>query len=129
MSQELADKLIEIATDIVKKLDEQNPAYTREQIKELPFDMLSMDPAALQFVVRGAQYLAAFTEEIGKKKDSLQPWVTVYGAGLGMQAVFNRILWIWSRTDKPQGTEPVPPDVVTKAIKEDIERYVKVIAG
>ena len=65
MSQALTDALIHDATTIIKALDGQNPHYTREQIKELPFDMMSMDPQALQFVVRGAQYLAKFTETIG----------------------------------------------------------------
>jgi hypothetical protein len=125
----LVDDLKTQATQIIVALDSGNPDFTRDEVKEFPFDFLGMNPAALQLVIRAGQYMASFTETIDQHKASLLPWVTVYGAGLGMQGVFNRILYIWARTQKPGPNDPLPPPEVQTAIDEDIERYVKLISS
>jgi hypothetical protein len=125
----LVDDLKTQATSFVAALDSASPAFTRDQVKELPFDLLGMNPKALQLLIRAGQYMAKFTEIIDTHKASLLPWVTVYGAGLGMQAVFNRILYVWARTAVPSPAKPeIPPTEVVQAIDDDISRYVKLIA-
>jgi hypothetical protein len=125
----LVDDLKTEATNIFQSLEAAGQILTRDKVKTLPFDLLAMDPAALQLVVQAGQYLARFTTVIDGHKASLLPWVTVYGAGLGMQAVFNRILMVWARTPLPSPSQPdVPPLSVKAAIDQDIPLYVKLIA-
>lgn len=125
----LEDELKTAATDIINDLEDGNGAFTRQQVKEFPFDFLGMHPQALERLIALGQYMSRFTHIIHDHKGSLHPWVTVYGAGLGMQAVFNRILYVWAGTTKPGANDPKPPAEVQQAIDEDIPRYVKLIAS
>lgn len=124
----LEDELRTKAGEIIGALEAGGQGqFTREQVKELPFDLMSMNPEALQRLINAGQYLAAFTAVIHAHRASLFPWVTVYGGGVGMQLVFNRMIYLWARST-PTNDGSVPAEVQA-AIDEDIPRYVKVISS
>jgi hypothetical protein len=123
----LEDELKHKAKEIIEALEAGGQGlFTREEVRELPFDLMSMNPSALQRLINAGQYLAAFTAVIHVHRNDLFPWVTVYGGGIGMQLVFNRIIYLWSRSAPTGGAVPAE---VQAAIDEDIPRYVKMISS
>jgi hypothetical protein len=105
----LSEDLKKVATDIIVVLNGANPPFTRDQLRQLPWDAVGLKVSVASFFQRGAQYLSSFADKIEKHKPDLYPWVTVYGAALGAQAVFNRVLYIWveSATDPQQVTDAI----------------------
>lgn len=112
----LADDLVEVAKNIIRVLDGANPPFTRDELRQLPWDALGLNVSVAKFFERGAQYLSSFAKKLEEHKTELYPWVTVYGAALGAQAVFNRVLYVWVEN---QAT----PNKVTEAIDAMFPAY------
>jgi hypothetical protein len=102
-------------------------AGEREKLKKQLVSLIGWKAEGLALFERAAIDTQDFAEEIEAHTAELHPWVTVYGAAMGMEAVWNRILFAWARSDPPQSV-PRPPEV-QELIDTLIPNYVMWIAS
>jgi hypothetical protein len=121
----LADALRKNAHD--KILDREGQSDGRGRIKNQIVNLVAWKADGLVLFGDEAIDMQDFAATIEDHKPDLHPWVTVYGAALGMMAVWNRILFAWARSEPPQN-DPIPPEVQT-LIDTLIPNYVMWIAS
>jgi hypothetical protein len=125
----LADALIEKTKENIDSLEGDDGRVSKEAVKEFAMAFSTLHPASIKAVKIGSSYMQEFAELIGAEDQAykLHPFVTVTAAALGMQAIWNQILWTWANTPELDVNEEYHPDVLLQ-IETLIPNFVALIA-